>query len=67
MWNGTSGALMANATKKPRNSQICVDSGTLAAMRCRSTQVKVPAPSCSPETMKMPMIEASMIRPPNSE
>ena len=67
VWNGTSGALIANATKKPRNSQICVDSGTLAAIRCRSAHVNVPAPSCSPDTTKSPITDASMISPPSSE
>ena len=42
VWNGTSGALIAKATKKPRNSQIWVDSGTEAARCCSAVQSNVP-------------------------
>src|SRR5918998_1790627 len=67
VWNGTSGALIANATKKPRKSQICVDSGSVAAIDWSSTQEKVASPSTSPLTTYSPITDASMISPPSSE
>ena len=64
VWNGHSGALMANAMKKPRNSHFCVVRVDRQAGRA-SRKSNVPVPSWSPDTTYSPMSAASMSRPPN--
>ena len=44
VWNGTSGALMANATKKPRKIQTCTFSGACASTGRNVAQSNVPCP-----------------------
>ena len=66
--NGTSGALIANATKKPRNSQIWVLSGISGTIVRSVAQLNVPpAGRYSALTTYSPISDASMIRPPNRE
>ena len=65
VWNGTSGALIANAKKKPRNSHFWVPGSIVRP--ASAVKSKVPVPSCSADTTYRPMSEASMSRPPNSE
>ena len=62
VWNGTSGALIANATKKPRNSSFCTP-GVMSSCRSAS-KAKVPSPSWLLLTTNSPMTAASMISPP---
>ena len=61
VWNGTSGALIAKAMKKPRNSHFCVAlSGTLP-IRSAIANVREPVVTYRPMTL------ASISRPPTSE
>lgn len=67
VWNGTSGALIANARKKPRNSQIWVLAGASLTTSTSVAQSNVPWPSSSAASEYAPIAEASMIRPPRKE
>ncbi len=64
VWNGNSGALIANAMKKPRKSHF-----STPGLMCRVARVaksKVPPPgSCWPDTTYRPITEASINRPPS--
>ena len=62
VWNGTSGALMANAMKKPRNSHFWV---ALSGIGCAIRYVI--ENECDPVVTYRPMTEASMSRPPTRE
>ena len=68
-WNGHSGALMANANMKPKNSALNT-AGSTPAKRPEEMPVtisrksKVPEPCCAVTTYS-PITAASMIRPPN--
>src|SRR5882757_3022995 len=61
VWNGTSGALIANAMKKPRNSHFCVALSGMVPISWLNENVDLPA------VMYRPMTEASMSSPPTSE
>jgi hypothetical protein len=60
VWNGKNGALIANARKKPRNSQrsVVVEKSALTSF-CQS--------NVWPPTTHSPITAASMNRPPTSE
>ena len=60
VWNGKNGALMANARKKPRNSQRSVVVEKSAATSLFQSNV------CPPSTQR-PTTDASMNSPPTSE
>ena len=66
---GTSGALIAKARKKPRNSHVWVLCGMSGATATSSRQSKVPpaAPRASDPATYSPITAASMTRPPSSE
>ena len=59
VWNGKNGALIANATKKPRNSQRAVFWSIDDAEASRWLKSKV-----CPPTTHSPITAASMNRPP---
>ena len=65
VWNGTSGALIANAMKKPRNSQL-LQARDRWCRRRAAWKSNVPA-RCWLATTYSPITEASMISPPSSE
>ena len=67
VWNGTSGALIANARKKPRNSQICVPVGASWTTRTSVAQSNVPLPSSLEAIEYAPIADASISRPPRKE
>ena len=60
VWNGKNGALIANAMKKPRNSQRAVFVSMSASTSACQSKV------CPPTTHR-PITAASMKRPPTSE
>ena len=62
VWNGKNGALIANAMKKPRNSQREVFGSIWLTEATRLVKSNV----CPPTTQR-PITEASMNRPPTSE
>src|ERR1700750_2376632 len=61
VWNGTSGALIANAMKNPRNSHFCVAPSGTRPIRSLIANVREPVVTYSPLT------DASISRPPTSE
>ena len=63
VWNGTSGALIAKARKKPRNSHRCVVGSISSATR--ASNANVPCPSWRLLITYRPITEASMISPPS--
>ena len=63
VWNGQSGALTANAKKKPRNSIRCVPGSMFSWVR--ASNENVPAPNSRWLTTYSPIRLASMNRPPN--
>ena len=60
VWNGKNGALIANARKKPRNSQRSAPVEKSASLSVCQSKV------CPPSTHR-PITAASMNRPPTSE
>src|ERR687893_2845548 len=60
VWNGKNGALIANATKKPRNSQRSAPVEKSAATSFSQSNVL-------PPSTHRPITDASMNRPPTSE
>ncbi len=67
-WNGHSGALMANANMKPKNSALNTAGSAPyrpeATPATMSRKSNVPGPCCDVTTYR-PMTAASMISPPN--
>src|SRR5690349_17670237 len=61
VWNGTRGALIANAMKKPRNSHFWV--APLGTWPINAENENVPVP----EVTYTPITAANMRRPPTSE
>ena len=62
VWNGKSGALIAKAMKKPRNSAICT--GVLISSCVSSVKLNVPLSSWLALVTYRPMTAASMSSPP---
>ena len=63
VWNGHSGALTANAKKKPRNSMRWVLGSMLSCVS--AVKSNVPAPNSRWLTTYSPITLASMNSPPN--
>ena len=67
VWNGTSGALIANAIANPAKIHSWVDSGILEAISRKAAQSSVPDGRTLPDATYSPITLANMSRPPTSE